>query len=109
VHSAEALLGRPDPPTAVFASNDTSAIVTMDVAATLGLRVPDDLSVVGFDNVPESALAEPALTTIEQPIQLMGERAVEILVDLLAGREPPATHVRLPTRLVRRGTCAPPR
>jgi LacI family transcriptional regulator len=109
VHAAEALLDRSDPPTAVFASNDASAIATMDVAVTLGLRVPDDLSVVGFDNVPESALAEPALTTIEQPIQLMGERAVEILVDLLAGREPPATHVRLPTRLVSRGTCAPPR
>lgn len=109
VHAAEALLDRPDRPTAVFASNDTSAIVTMDVAATLGLRVPDDLSVVGYDNVPESALVEPALTTIEQPIQLMGERAVEILVDLLAGREPPATHVRLPTRLVVRRTCAPPR
>jgi LacI family transcriptional regulator len=106
--AAETLLTLPDRPTAVFAANDISAIATMDVAATLGLRVPDDLSVIGFDNVPESALTQPALTTIEQPIQLMGERAVEILVELLAGREPQATHVRLPTRLVRRGTCAPP-
>ena len=108
VRAAEALLTLPDRPTAVFVANDTSAIVTMDVAVTLGLRVPADLSVIGFDNVPESALTRPALTTIDQPIQLMGERAVEILVELLAGRQPEATHVRLPTSLVPRGTCAPP-
>jgi LacI family transcriptional regulator len=106
--AAHALLTQPCRPTAVFAANDISAIATMDVAVTLGLRVPDDLSVIGFDNIPESAFTQPALTTIEQPIQLMGERAVEILVALLAGRQPRATHVRLPTRLVRRGTCAPP-
>ena len=56
---ARELLGRADRPTAVFAANDLSAIATMEVALQLGLPVPDDLSVIGFDNVPESALTAP--------------------------------------------------
>jgi LacI family transcriptional regulator len=106
--AAQQLLRLPDRPTAVFAANDLSAISTMDVAVTLGMRVPEDLSVVGFDNVPESAMTRPALTTIEQPLQLMGQRAVEMLLELLAGREPERRHVRLPTRLVERDSCAAP-
>ena len=66
---ARDLLGRDDRPTAVFATNDLSAIRTMEVAAELGLSVPDDLSVIGFDNVPESALTDPPLTTVDQSIQ----------------------------------------
>jgi LacI family transcriptional regulator len=106
--AARELLTLPDRPTAIFAANDVSAITTMDVAMTLGLQVPGDLSVIGFDNVPESAMTEPGLTTIEQPLQLMGQRAIEMLVELLAGRDLPRTHVRLPTRLVVRGSCAAP-
>jgi LacI family transcriptional regulator len=101
------LLALAEPPTALFAANDLSAIAAMDAAASQGLRVPEDLSVVGFDNVPESALSTPPLTTVHQPIQQMGERAVEILVGLLAGRAPDAMHVTLPTRLVERASCAP--
>jgi LacI family transcriptional regulator len=101
------LLSLAEPPTALFAANDLSAIAAMDAAASQGLRVPDDLSVVGFDNVPESAMSTPQLTTVHQPIQQMGERAVEILVGLLAGRAPDAMHVTLPTRLVERASCAP--
>ncbi|MGP4014336.1 LacI family DNA-binding transcriptional regulator [Saccharopolyspora sp. 5N708] len=109
--SAEAvreLLSLPDRPTAIFAANDVSAIVTMDVAVTLGMRVPDDLSIIGFDNVPESRMTDPALTTIDQPIQLMGQRAVEMLVEILSGGEPAEMHTRLPTRLVERASCAAP-
>jgi LacI family transcriptional regulator len=105
--SAEAagrLLARPDPPTAVFAANDQSAIATMEVAGRLGMRVPDDLSVVGFDNVPEAALSIPPLTTVEQPIHEMGRRAVEMLINLIQGRELEPTHVTLPTRLIVRQT-----
>jgi LacI family transcriptional regulator len=102
------LLSLPDRPTAVFAANDMSAIATMEVAASMGLRVPEDLSVVGFDNVPESVMSEPALTTVEQPIQMMGRLAVEILLEMLAGREPAQRHVRLPTRLIPRASSAPP-
>ena len=94
-----------DRPTAIFAANDVSAIATISVARSLGLRVPDDLSVIGFDNVPESALSEPPLTTIEQPIQQMGFDATRLLIGLIES-EPVARRTRmLPTRLVVRGSC----
>lgn len=106
--AARELLALSDRPTAIFAANDLSAIATIGVARTLGLDVPRDLSVVGFDNVPESVMVTPALTTVDQSIQLMGERAIELLVELLAGRQPEDVHVRLPTRLVVRDSCAAP-
>lgn len=105
---ARAMLSRSDRPTAVFAANDLSAIATMEVAAELGLRVPEDLSVVGYDNVPESALTDPPLTTVDQSIQRLGEVAVEILI---AAIEAPHRHepseVRLPAALVQRRSTAP--
>jgi LacI family transcriptional regulator len=102
--AARELLTQAGRPTAVFAANDLSAIATMDVARSLGLAVPDDLSVIGFDNVPESALASPPLTTISQPLQRMGAEALRLLVDLIEGVER-NTHVRLPTELVERASC----
>ncbi|MEU8301752.1 LacI family DNA-binding transcriptional regulator [Micromonospora sp. NPDC048909] len=104
--TAAELLAPPDRPTAVFAGNDLSAISTMDVARNMGLTVPDDLSVIGFDNIPESALVTPQLTTIAQPLQRMGAEAMRLLIDLVGGveRDP---HVRLPTELVVRSSCAP--
>lgn len=101
---ARELLTRPDRPTAVFAANDLSAIRTIEVAREMGLRVPDDLSVVGFDNVPESALCDPPLTTINQPLRDIGAQALRLLVDLLQGKDA-ATHLRLPTALVERASC----
>jgi LacI family transcriptional regulator len=98
------LLSHPDPPTAVFAANDLSAIATMDAAASLGLRVPGDLSLVGFDNIPESALTEPPLTTVTQPMQKMGAEAITLLLHLLDGTGDRQTHVQLPTELLPRGT-----
>ena len=77
------------------------------VARSLGLAVPDDLSVIGFDNVPESALSEPPLTTIEQPIQQMGFDAAKILDPPDRRDEPVPDHTLLPTRLVVRGSCRP--
>ena len=87
---ARQLLTLDDRPTAVFAANDLSAMQTMHVARTLGLDVPGDVSVVGFDNIPESALIEPPLTTIDQSIQEMGRRAVELLIDVIDGATGPA-------------------
>jgi len=104
---ARELLSQPNRPTAVFAANDLSAIATMTAARSLGLTVPDDLSVIGFDNVPESAMASPPLTTIKQPLQQMGAEALRLLVDLIAGVDRDI-HVRLPTELVVRATCTPP-
>jgi LacI family transcriptional regulator len=103
------LLSRPDRPTAVFAGNDLSAIGTMEAAQEMGLDVPGDVSVIGFDDIPEAARTTPALSTVRQPIQQMGSAAVELLIALMDGRIPETTHVRLPTSLVIRGTTAPPR
>ncbi|MEP9383757.1 LacI family DNA-binding transcriptional regulator [Nocardioides sp. KR10-350] len=105
--TARALLSRPDRPTAVFAANDGTAIATIQVAAELGLGVPGDLSVVGFDNIPEAAVRTPPLTTVEQPIREMGQRALQLLVHLIREESVDEQHVRLPTRLVVRGSTAP--
>ncbi len=104
---ARELLDRPDRPTAIFAANDLSAIRTIEVARELGLRVPDDLSVIGFDNVPESALCEPPLTTISQPLRDIGARALHLLIDLLDDKHDKdvPTHLQLPTALVERSSC----
>ncbi len=106
--SARELLRDRTPPTAVFAANDVSALATIEAADELGVRVPDDLSVVGFDNIPESVLSSPPLTTVEQPIREMGLRAVELLIQLVRGRPVEASHLMLETSLVvRRSTSSP--
>ena len=79
----------------------------MIVARALGLSVPDDLSVVGFDNVPESALCDPPLTTIDQSIQQMGYDAVGLLLSLIEGAPVDTMQITLPTRIVVRGSCRP--
>ncbi|MEV0068252.1 LacI family DNA-binding transcriptional regulator [Amycolatopsis sp. NPDC050768] len=107
--SARELLTRPDRPTAVFAANDTSAIATLAAAAALGLRVPDDVSVVGFDNIPESALCTPPLTTVQQPIREMGHRAITVLIGLINGDPEEREPVVLDTELVVRSSSAAPR
>ncbi|WP_193597095.1 LacI family DNA-binding transcriptional regulator [Microbacterium sp. YJN-G] len=106
---AHALLHLADRPTAVFAANDLSAIEMIRVAAERGLRVPQDLSVIGFDDIPQAAMHTPQLTTVRQPLAEMGATAVRMLLGMMhdgAGRE----QVRMPTRLVvRDSTAAPPR
>ncbi|WP_395656685.1 LacI family DNA-binding transcriptional regulator [Nocardioides sp.] len=102
--AARELLTLPEPPTAVFAANDSTALATLEVAAELGIDVPGRLSVVGFDNIPESALAVPPLTTVQQPMRQMGHDAIAMLVALIAGDGLEDTHVTLETTLVPRGT-----
>lgn len=105
---AHALLDLDDAPTAVFAANDLSAIEMMRVAAERGLRVPHDLSVVGFDDVPDASSHDPQLTTVRQPLAEMGSTAVRLLLAMLDGG--PHEDVRLPTELiVRASTARPPR
>jgi LacI family transcriptional regulator len=99
------LLQMEDRPTAIFAANDLSALQVMRVARRLGLRVPDDVSIIGFDNIPESAMADPPLTTIDQSIQAMGFEAVRLLIDLIEQPEQEAVHLTLPTELVVRQSC----
>ena len=107
--AARELLTLPQPPTAIFAANDISALAVLEVARELGIDVPGDLSLVGFDNIPESALAHPPLTTVEQPMRQMGHDATALLVDLIDGRFPGQTHLTLETTLVRRASTAAPR
>lgn len=103
------LLQLPDRPAAIFAANDLSAIQTMEVAADLGIDVPADLSVIGFDNIPESALVEPALTTIDQSIQDMGYEATRMLMRIIEDPTADPRHMTLPTELIVRRSCQPPR
>lgn len=106
---ARELLTLPERPTAIFAANDLSAIGTLEVAHDLDIDVPGDLSVIGFDDIPESALTLPPLSTVHQPIQQMGSAAIALLIRLMDGAPVEQNHIRLPTSLVRRGSTAPPR
>jgi LacI family transcriptional regulator len=103
------LLDRPDPPTAIFAFNDGMAIGAMQAASARGLRVPDDLSVVGFDDTVEAAIAVPALTTVRQPLAELGRTAVSLLLRRLENRSLEPLRVELATRLVPRDSTARPR
>lgn len=105
---AHELLSQVERPTAIFAANDLSAIAVLRVAHELGISVPDELSVIGFDDVPEASRHVPALSTVRQPMQRLGEVATRLLIGLMNGETPEQTHVRLPTRLVPRATTAPP-
>ncbi|GAB3395710.1 LacI family DNA-binding transcriptional regulator [Humibacter soli] len=106
--AARILLARPDRPTAIFAANDVSALAILVAARELGLRVPDDLSVIGFDDIPEASQANPPVTTVRQHIQTLGNQAAVMLVALMNGKQVTGTHLRLSTRLVPRATTAPP-
>jgi LacI family transcriptional regulator len=103
---ARELLTLPDRPTAVFAANDKSALGVMAVARELGLRVPEDVSIIGFDDIPEAASATPPLTTMAQPLHDLGARALTMLIDLLHGDEVPG-HVELPAEIVVRASTGP--
>lgn len=93
--------------TAILAANDDSAIGALDAAKAMGLSVPNDVSVVGFDNIPAAAMTEPSLTTVDQSIEAMGYIAAEMLLDLIDG-EPISERIRkVETQLVVRKSCAP--
>ncbi len=87
---AGGLLTLPEPPTAVFAVADTLAIGAIKAFRRAGRRVPDDIAVVGFDNVPLAQVFEPGLTTIAQPMRELGAASAELLLAQLAGEQPPS-------------------
>lgn len=105
---ARALLDRTDRPTAIFAASDAMALTVMEVARELGLGVPGDLSVAGFDNIPESALAEPGLTTVDQSMYRIGCEAARMLKALVRGEWEGPDQTVVPTCLVVRGSTAAP-
>jgi LacI family transcriptional regulator len=106
--AATRLLGRPDPPTAIFAFNDNMAIGAMQAARARGLRLPADLSVVGFDDTTEARSVVPGLTTIRQPLAEMGRTAVSLLCRQIENRRLEPLRVELETTLVIRDSTAPP-
>ena len=103
------LLALPTPPTAVFAVSDKTAFGAMEAIKDAGLRIPDDMSIVGIDDVHEGAYSAPPLTTYHVPKRALGEVAVATLHALLGAREPPPAKIALAGHLVVRDSCAPPR
>jgi LacI family xylobiose transport system transcriptional regulator len=102
------LLSQPDRPTAILCGNDLQALGVYKAARRLGLRIPQDLSVVGFDGIDAGAWCDPALTTVRQPYREIGAAAANLLLALIAGPVPALTRVELPTALVVRESTAPP-
>jgi DNA-binding LacI/PurR family transcriptional regulator len=103
-----ALLATPSRPTAVLCITDRLALGALDAARQAGLAVPHDVSIVGFDDIPRAAQAEPPLTTIRQAHRKKGLLAGQALVGLLGG-EAVAEHTDLPVQLVVRGSTGPAR
>lgn len=104
------LLDRPDPPTAIFAGSDQQAFGVYEAARLRGLRVPQDLSVVGFDDLPVTRWASPPMTSVRQPLADMGSVAAQMLGDLIEGKPLRSTRVELSTELmVRESTAVPGR
>ena len=108
--AGHALLSLPSPPTAIFAQSDNMAIGIMRAARQRGLRLPEDLSVVGFDDIDLAPVTTPALTTVAQPLQELGRHAVTLLYRLIDALPLEVSRVELSTRLViRESTMPPPR
>lgn len=105
---ARHLLGRPSPPTAVFTANDLQALGVYQAAREAGLRIPQDLSVVGFDDLTFVQWLGPPLTTVRQPLLQMGATAAGFVMDLAAGRQPEHDRIELPTTLTVRESTARP-
>jgi LacI family transcriptional regulator len=104
--AAERLLALASPPTAIFAFNDCMAVGALHAARARGLRLPEDLSVVGFDDTPEAEAAHPGLTTVHQPLKELGRMAVSLLVRHMDDHRFEPLHVELVTRLVVRSSTA---
>ncbi len=106
---AAALLALHEPPTAIFAGNDEIALGVVETARARGLRIPEDMSVVGFDDTSLARMASPPLTTVRQPLQEMGGAALRTALRLANGEKVESHHIELATELVVRASTAPPR
>jgi LacI family transcriptional regulator len=101
---AQTLLAVPDRPTAIFASNDVMAFGVMEAVRDRGLRIPDDVSIIGFDDIPQAATVNPPLTTVRQPLAEMGARATQMLLALILNPDRAAQRIELPTELILRAS-----
>ena len=105
--AAQRLLDLPEPPTALVGFNDKAASGALAAAAQRGLRVPEDLSIAGFDDIDLAQATRPALTTVRQPLAEMGRIAVGLLIRLLDRHRLDALHVELATELIIRESTGP--
>ena len=105
MRAATKLLSLPERPTAIMAANDESAFGVLEIAKQKRIRVPQDLSLIGFDNVPESIYTSPPLTTVDQNLVGLGRRASDLVVRMLDGFPVENEIVQLPARLVVRESC----
>lgn len=105
---ATVLLGRKDRPTAIFAGSDMQALGVYQAARELGLDIPRDLSVVGYDDLPVAQWVGPTLTTVHQPLRQMAELATRLVLDLARGIQPAALRMDLAVEMrVRQSTSVP--
>jgi LacI family transcriptional regulator len=95
----------PHKPDAVFVASDAMAFAAMRAIKEAGLRVPEDIAVVGFDDIPAAATSQPPLTTVRQPIQRTGSLAAEMLIDMIEHPDPRPRRLVVPTQLVIRSSC----
>lgn len=109
IAAGDQLLSAARPPTGIFCFNDEMAIGVLHSARQRGLRVPDDLSVIGFDDIRFAQYMDPPLTTIRQPMRELGEATVRLLLNILRGNVKDAVSVTLPHALIVRASTAPPR
>jgi LacI family transcriptional regulator len=107
VAGGSAMLDLREPPSAIFAGSDEVALGILEAARARGLRVPEDLSLVGFDDTEVARLASPPLTTVRQPLREMGAVALRTALQLVAGEQVSSHHVELATTLIVRGSAAP--
>jgi LacI family transcriptional regulator len=104
-----ALLNQKQPPTAIFVCSDRMALGAYEALHARGLRIPDDISIVGFDDLDEARWAGPPLTTVRQPLREMAGMATRMLLGLINGEEPETTRVELATPLIVRSSTGPRR
>lgn len=102
---AQTLVNMSERPTAIFAANDLTAIGVMEAVREFGLSIPEDLSIIGFDDIPQSVITYPKLTTMHQSLEQMGRVAVQLLLEQIENPERPARRMTLATRLVERESC----
>ena len=107
--AARQILATAEPPTAILAANDESGVAAIHAAEEMGLRVPEDLSIVSYDSLPEAILSSRDLTAVRQPIQQMTARAIQLLVEWAqTGQRPEPARYTFPAELVMQRTTAPP-
>ncbi len=95
-------------PTAIFGVNDALALWIMTILQRAGVRVPEEVSIVGYDGIDQAAMSQPALSTVHQPFMKIGTRCIEILRDQLQNGTPPGQKVQLPAPFIARASLAPP-